>query len=66
MIDERAKCVTNQWVAMMYTGQCLSALVRMHTAGQQSHMNAMLHGDNQEKGGWETSNMRCKKTVEPG
>lgn len=50
----------------MYTGQCLSALVRMHTAGQQSRMNAMLHGDNQEKGGWEASNMRCKKTVEPG
>ena len=53
-------------MAMICNGQCLSVLVRMHTAGQQSGMNAMLHGDNQEKGGWEASNMRCKKTVDPG
>jgi len=44
--------VTNQWVAMMCTGHCLSVLARMHTAGKQSGMNAMLHGDNHEKEGW--------------
>lgn len=43
----------------MRTGQCLTILARICTAGQRSGMNATLHGDNQEKGGWVVSNMRC-------